>query len=732
MLEEGLLNLEQLESALALQKTEGGFLGRILVKQGYVSQEAVASALVKQCKIPHLNLLEYEIGQDVLALIPEEVCRGYNLLPIDKLGRILTVAMVDPLDLAALQAIREVCPELRIKPILCNWEHYERVLQKVYAPRDDKTGEHTGQRSLTVEGLGFRGPAPAAHKPEAPTPPPVDKVAPTLQAAPAGMDAATLAQAMQSTNATLLAALKEGFDGLGRSLATASPAAGGTMPPEAYAHALRDALRDVMPAMASSGATPTAAALDQNLLARTLQDSVGGAIQEALATVMVKLRAESSAQPSMEQIAQLITTSQADLAERLSDSLRDAVVAQGAQPTSATAPPNAYPPETLAAVIRDSVGGAMQEAMAALMVQMRASSGARSGDGELTQEVVSALRDSQAQLAHSIEHALQSGQTAQAATTQRLEQIAESALQSVQQAALLVEQVNTHENQDGSRLVKRGSLTSVMPFRGHIPEGDSDGKLEADQQVYDTLDSDQPQELFHFNNFISGKANAFTYKIAQAIAAKPGGEYNPFFLYGAVGIGKTHLISAIGNAVNQNTPGVRTGYVSASHFSRRLSEASRANALDAFRENYCCWEILILDDIQVLGGRVEAQEEFFHIFNTLHRAGRQIIIASDKAPDRLGLLEKRLVSRFASGIVSELKSPEWEARVEILRQYAQQHRASVPDEILNLVAMRVPKDIRKMTGSLRKIVAYSELTGQEVSCESANEILSHLGEEQAA
>ena len=733
LLEEGLLNLEQLESALALQKTEGGFLGRILVKQGYVSQEAVASALVKQCKIPHLNLLEYEIGQDVLALIPEEVCRGYNLLPIDKLGRILTVAMVDPLDLAALQAIREVCPELRIKPILCNWEHYEQVLQKVYA-NNGKGGEHGGRQSLTVEGLGFRSAAPKA---EVPAAPPVEQATlpptPTpTHSAPTGMDATTLAQAMQSTNATLLAALKEGFDGLGKSLATAPPAAGGSIPPEAYAHALRDALRDVMPAMASSGPAPTAAALDQNLLARTLQDSVGGAIQEALATVMVKLRAESSAQPSMEQIAQLITTSQADLAERLSDSLRDAVVAQGAQPTSATAPPNAYPPETLAAVIRDSVGGAMQEAMAALMVQMRASSGARSGDGELTQEVVSALRDSQAQLAHSIEHALQSGQTAQAATTQRLEQIAESALQSVQQAALLVEQVNTHENQDGSRLVKRGSLTSVMPFRGRIPEGDSDGKLEADQQVYDTLDSDQPQELFHFNNFISGKANAFTYKIAQAIAAKPGGEYNPFFLYGAVGIGKTHLISAIGNAVNQNTPSVRTGYVSASHFSRRLSEASRANALDAFRENYCCWEILILDDIQFLGGRVEAQEEFFHIFNTLHRAGRQIIIASDKAPDRLGLLEKRLVSRFASGIVSELKSPEWEARVEILRQYAQQHRASVPDEILNLVAMRVPKDIRKMTGSLRKIVAYSELTGQEVSCESANEILSHLGEEQAA
>lgn len=375
----------------------------------------------------------------------------------------------------------------------------------------------------------------------------------------------------------------------------------------------------------------------------------------------------------------------------------------------------------------------MQEAMATLLVQMRAMAGRPTGDSEVAQELVSALRESQAQMANTLESALASGQKAQVETTHRLEQIAESALQSVQQAAMLVEHVNTHENQDGSRLVKRGTMSSVMPFKGRIPaHSDDDTQQEADQQVYDALDSDQPQETFTFNNFVCGKANAFTFKVGQAVAAKPGGDYNPFFLFGSVGLGKTHLISAIGNAINEKNPALRVGYVSASHFSRRLSEAARLNSLDAFRENYCCWEVLILDDIQFLAGRVEAQEEFFHIFNTLHRAGRQIIIASDKAPDRLGLLEKRLVSRFASGIVAELKAPEWEARVEILRQYAQRQRAQIPDEILHLVAMRVPKDIRKMTGSLRKIIAYSELVGQEISCESANEILSHLAEEQAA
>lgn len=717
LLEEGLISQEQLDSALAMQATEGGFLGRILVRQGFVSQEAVASALVKQCKIPHLSLLDYEIGQDVLQLIPEETCRQYHLLPIDKLGRILTVAMVDPLDLDALKAIREVCPELRIKPILCNWEHYAIVSEKVFGEKNSASKGSGGRHSLTAESLGLREQAVAVPKPEAPKPAPAPApVAPAPHAATTAADAAnsaSIVQALQSTHAALLSAVREGFQDLGKNFApqaAVSPAA--SMPPEAYAQALKEALKDILPAApAAVAAPPQSGGVDMTSLATVLHDSVGGAFQEALAALMVRMRSEQASQPSMEQVAQLISASQQEMAERLAATLKTAPVQEAAAPAAAG---GNLPPETLAALIRDSVGGAMQEAMAALLVQIRAMGG-KSGEADAMAEIVAALRENQTQ------------------TSQRLEQIAESALQSVQQASLLVEQASVHENQDGSRLVKRGSHNSVMPFHGRIPKsGDGDPHQEADQQIYEALDSDQPTETFTFANFIAGKANGFTFKLGQAVAANPGGEYNPFFLFGSVGLGKTHLISAIGNAINEKNPALRVGYVSASHFSRRLSEAVGAKALDAFRENYCCWDVLILDDIQFLGGRVEAQEEFFHIFNTLHRAGRQIIIASDKAPDRLGLLEKRLVSRFASGIVAELKAPEWEARVEILRQHAQQQRAGLPDEILNLVAMRVPKDIRKMTGSLRKIIAYSTLVGQEISCESASEILSHLGEEQAA
>ncbi len=735
LLEEGLITPEQLSTALAMQKADGGFLGRILVKQGFVSQEAVASALVKQCKIPHLSLLDYQIGPEVAGLLPEETCRKYHLLPIDKLGRILTVAMVDPLDLEALHAIREVCPELRIKPILCNWEHYALVADKMFS--QSKDGKPT-QHSLTAESLGLRSHAPIPKQESQQEPPEPTRTSTQEYPTPSSSnpaETAALNEALQSANATLLAAVREGFDGLSRSLNAQSASAGSATlpPPEAYAQALKEALKESLPVATPVVAAPgNASSIDTTALARVLQDSVGGAMQEALAATMVRLRAESSSQPSLEQLAQIITTSQQDLADRLSATLRAVATNSNNATNPATISP-ATPPEILAAVIRDSVGGAMQEAMATLLVQMRAMAGRSTNDTELAQQLVAAVRESQTDLAHTIEHALESGQQAQVQTTQKLEQIAEAALQSVQHAAMLAEQASTHENQDGSRLIKRGSLTSVMPFKGRIPANqEHDAQHEADQQVYDALDSDQPQETYTFANFVCGKANAFTYKVGQAVAAKPGAEYNPFFLFGSVGLGKTHLISAIGNAINDKNPALRVGYVSASHFSRRLSEAVRANALDAFRENYCCWEVLILDDIQFLGGRVEAQEEFFHIFNTLHRAGRQIIIASDKAPDRLGLLEKRLVSRFASGIVAELKAPEWEARVEILRQYSQRQHAQIPDEILNLVAMRVPKDIRKMTGSLRKIIAYSELIGQDISCESANEILSHLADEQAA
>jgi len=333
-----------------------------------------------------------------------------------------------------------------------------------------------------------------------------------------------------------------------------------------------------------------------------------------------------------------------------------------------------------------------------------------------------------------LREALEANRAFQTSQEARMAELTATAMQSIQQNAQMIEGITVKERRMRDLSATPGARArhaSVSPFgKSGVPPPET--HTEEDAQVLHALESEVPLETLTFDAFYPGAANAFTFKLSQAVAENPGGEYNPFFLYGHVGIGKTHLISAVGNAILAQPSGGRVGYVSASHFSRRLSDAMRCGALDAFRENYCHWDVLILDDIQFMGGRVEAQEEFFHIFNVLHQQGRQIIIAGDKAPDRLGMLEQRLVSRFASGIVAELKAPEWETRMEILRHHVKQSGAKVPEEVLSLIAMRVPNDVRKMTGSLRKIVAFARLVGQEMSCEMAGEILSHLGAGEAA
>jgi chromosomal replication initiator protein len=150
-------------------------------------------------------------------------------------------------------------------------------------------------------------------------------------------------------------------------------------------------------------------------------------------------------------------------------------------------------------------------------------------------------------------------------------------------------------------------------------------------------------------------------------------------------------------------------------------------AVKAFRDNYCHWDVLILDDMQFLAGRVEAQEEFFHIFNALHQAGRQIIIAGDQAPDRLGLLEERLVSRFSGGIVAHLRPPNYDTRMDILRHHVRLRDVSVPEEVLSFLAHQITNDVRKLTGSLRKVLAFADLVGQDITLDMATDILGHLG-----
>jgi chromosomal replication initiator protein DnaA len=370
--------------------------------------------------------------------------------------------------------------------------------------------------------------------------------------------------------------------------------------------------------------------------------------------------------------------------------------------------------------------------MATLIVQMRSNTSQNDSPLAAQEAIAMVLRESQEGMVATMREVIEATRESQEVQGARLAELAEAAVQSSQQTSQLLEaSLVQNERVHNLRQGQRSRHASVSSF-GTAPDEAEAAHVADDDRVRDALEAEVPLETLTFDSFFAGKSNAFTLSIAQSVAEKPGGEFNPLFLYGNVGLGKTHLISAAGNAIRQKHPSHRVGYVSASHFSRRLKEALAADAQEAFRENYCHWDVLILDDIQFMGGRVEAQEEFFHIFNVLHQQGRQIIIAGDKAPDRLGLLEQRLISRFSSGIVADLKPPEWDTRMQILRRHAETANVQIPEEILSLIAMRVSNDIRKMVGSLRKMAAFAAMSREPVTVEMATEILSHLGGEEAA
>jgi len=903
LVEEGIITPQQLAEGLKHQQENGGFLGQSLVALGFVSHDTIRQFVVKQFNIPHLNLLDYSINKQALELIPEEVCLRLKLLPIDKLGRILTVAMIDPLDEAALEEIRGLCPNLRIKPILCDWDHFATVAERqfgkkpkkegiglsfpggtapkteipppaatppvkeekiVIAKKETEAGEVTGTEPLgkraaqpVEEEIGritiapprpgretlvaaptldpevltrsfsaaiqaafrealaelrpaLQPPAREATPPPAPAPPPpnpVEVLRPALEAFQdqvAGTFSALAAEIRQAVAEALSARLPEPAPAPPESRekeAPPSPVLDLNALRQAVAEAVREGLAPLKESLSKppvpAESADSGARLEQALgkIASNLESTVAGTITEAVGALSEPIRqlmareAERPQSPPIDLDAWALSTREAVSAAvreamgPLSDTLNLTSASLAGMREQLVQPDW----EKLAHGLQEGVGTAVEEAMSAMLVQMKAALAQRDKDQEqerqdlallaerlqdAVREAVGAVEDRQvsretalaeamrealetvarearaaretqedrlARLAETTLASLTDVRTDQTERQERLAQLAEAASQSARQVAELLERHLMEEaNRQDQIRRKKDRLASVAPFGGTPPAeaAAEQAWAEADEKMLAALESEQPLATLTFDTFFPGAANAFTFKIAQAVAAAPGNEYNPLFLYGNVGTGKTHLVCAIGNAILRQQPkngtAARVGYVSASRFARRLAEAAAENALDAFRENYCHWDVLILDDIQFLGGRVEAQEEFFHIFNALHQQGRQIIIVADKAPDRLGMLEQRLVSRFASGIVAELKAPEWETRMKILRHRVGEMGVKVPEEVLGLIAMRVPGDVRKMTGALKKIAAFAKLVGQDLTVEMAQEMLNHLGAEEAA
>jgi len=234
-----------------------------------------------------------------------------------------------------------------------------------------------------------------------------------------------------------------------------------------------------------------------------------------------------------------------------------------------------------------------------------------------------------------------------------------------------------------------------------------------------------------FDTFVVGSNNQMAHAAAMAVAQAPGQAYNPLFLYGDTGLGKTHLMHAIGHFVLQARPEARVAYLSTEKFTNEFIQALQENALTKFRQRYRHVDILLIDDIQFLAGKERIQEEFFHTFNDLFESGKQIVLTSDRRASEIQKLESRLVSRFEWGLPADIQPPDFETRFAILRTKAQQLNCNLPEPVLSFIAQHITKNIRRLEGALLKVSSYTALTHKPVDLEMAERLLHDVLMEQA-
>ena len=226
-----------------------------------------------------------------------------------------------------------------------------------------------------------------------------------------------------------------------------------------------------------------------------------------------------------------------------------------------------------------------------------------------------------------------------------------------------------------------------------------------------------------FDTFVVGNNNNFSYAAALAVAQAPGKSYNPLFLYGGVGLGKTHLLHAIGQHVVENKKGARVAYVSSERFTNEYIDGIQNNQLARFRKKYRQTDVLLIDDIQFLAGKERIQEEFFHTFNALHEGHKQIVLTCDRPASEIQNLEQRLMSRFEWGLVTDLQPPDVEMRLAILQKKAQTMGVQLPEEIMQFLANRIRNNIRRLEGALIRVASYAALTGKKLSLEVVEGLL---------
>jgi chromosomal replication initiator protein len=257
------------------------------------------------------------------------------------------------------------------------------------------------------------------------------------------------------------------------------------------------------------------------------------------------------------------------------------------------------------------------------------------------------------------------------------------------------------------------------------------GSNGAKQQRFDWDSAAQLNPRYTFDAFVIGAGNQFAHAAAQAVAERPSKAYNPLFLYGGVGMGKTHLMQAIGHEVRRRQPQAAICYVSSEKFTNEMINSLRYDRMTSFRDKFRNVDVLLIDDIQFLAQKERTQEEFFHTFNALHESMKQIVIASDRPPKELAEVEDRLRSRFEWGLIADIQPPDLETKVAILQKKAESEKVMLTTDLALYIASNVRTNVRELEGALIRLIAYCSLTGAEVNLGTAQQVLKNFIDSQA-